>query len=84
MGRTVKGIRNENIKPLNVRKVNQIRNTVLHFVAGNQKMKNETWLDCINAMNQRMSGLKQDHRLALALSAARPNTQDETIFLSSN
>ncbi len=57
-----KGINSENLIALNPVKVDQIRRTVLGFVEGDSKVKENTWKSCVNAMNQRMSKLREEKR----------------------
>ena len=64
-GRGAKGNNNENLIALNPVKVDQIRRTVLKFVEVTLKVKENTWKSCVNAMNQRMSKLKDEKRKLL-------------------
>ena len=63
LGRSANGYTNENLKGLDPVKMTSIKRTVLGYVDGSNKIKEEVWKCCIKAMNKKMSLLKKVKRL---------------------
>jgi hypothetical protein len=52
----------ENYIPLDVQRIDTLKQTVLGYVKGDQKIKNAVWKSCKDAMNIKMSQLKRAKR----------------------
>ena len=52
----------ENYIPLDVRRIDTLKQTVLGYVKGDQKIKYAVWKSCKDAMNIKMSQLKREKR----------------------
>ena len=50
----------ENYIPLDVRRIDTLKQTVLGYVKGDQKIKHAVWESCKDAMNIKMSQLKHE------------------------